>query len=125
SERRGGTWQTSHVRSTATADAEFTVLNVVPIGADAEVARPPTKRSHVYSRHSNPSGGRESYRSILTKSGMDHKPVSLLQATADAPPPQTPLPSGAPTLTAPANNITPSIKGGQGKDPSQRSSSTV
>ncbi|EJK75399.1 hypothetical protein THAOC_02879 [Thalassiosira oceanica] len=106
-------------RSTASADAdaEFTMSNVVPIGADAEVARqddvlPPNITT---STDSPPSGGRESYEFILTKSGMDHKPVSLIQATADALPRQTTSPSCAPSLMAPADNITTPMTGGQGK----------
>ncbi|EJK47054.1 hypothetical protein THAOC_34253 [Thalassiosira oceanica] len=46
------------------------------------------------------------YRSILTKSGMDHGPA---RAMADAPPRQTPSLSGALTLMAPADNITTSL----------------
>ncbi|EJK61895.1 hypothetical protein THAOC_17530 [Thalassiosira oceanica] len=90
---------------------------VVPIGADAEVIRnddvlPPNITT---STDSPPSGGRESFKSILTRSGLDHKPVSLIQATAAAPPRQTTSPSCAPSLMAPANNITTPMTGGQGK----------
>ncbi|EJK62977.1 hypothetical protein THAOC_16392 [Thalassiosira oceanica] len=106
-------------RRTATnadADAGIAAANIVPIGADDDEpceddALPPNATT---STDSPPSGGRESYKSIL-KSGLDHKPVSLIQATAAAPPRQTTSPSCAPSLMAPANNITTPMTGGQGK----------
>ncbi|EJK64131.1 hypothetical protein THAOC_15163, partial [Thalassiosira oceanica] len=107
-------------RRTATnadADAGIAAATTIPIGADDDEpceddALLPNATT---STDSPPSGGRESFKSILTKSGLDHKPVSLTQATAAAPPRQTTSPSCAPSLMAPANNITTPMTGGQGK----------
>ncbi|EJK47397.1 hypothetical protein THAOC_33880 [Thalassiosira oceanica] len=94
--------------ATADANAGSTVAKIVPIGADDEVARKDNvlPQTIMTSTDSPPSGGRESYRSILTKSGMDHGPA---RAMADAPPRQTPSLAGALMLMAPADNITTSL----------------
>ncbi|EJK51389.1 hypothetical protein THAOC_29439, partial [Thalassiosira oceanica] len=75
---------TSHFPTEVEGDIETTGAATVPIGANDDVpceddALPQNVTTPT---DSPPSGDRELYKFILTKSGMDHKPVSLIQATA-------------------------------------------